>query len=221
MIKKNNILNKNSSFINLFYENRVFLAKDHSKRAALFLDRDGVVIKDKNFISNSKDVELEYGVLNLFKLLNNLDIPIIIITNQSGISRGYFGWEDYLTVSESMVNKIGEDNTLIAIYANGLHPSSPTYSWRKPSPSMILNASFTLDIDLEKSVIIGDRLSDLISGMDAGIQNLIHIKTGHGSKERKIVKNYFNNLKVPKETIFINKFSCETLNIIEKLLKYN
>ena len=223
MVLKINKLIENSNLVNFFYENRVFQSKDNLKRSAIFLDRDGVISKDKHFISNGKDVELEYGVPSLFKLSNTLNIPIIIITNQSGISRGFFTWEDYMDVTKAMLNKVKVSNTLIAIYANGSGPNAPSFSWRKPSPNMILNASLTLDIDLKKSLIIGDRLSDLIAGLDAGISTLIHIKTGHGLKERDKVKEYFNNINPQNnlEPIFIDNFSNKSLKIIENILKDN
>ena len=73
----------NSHLINLFYENKFFFSQNNEARPALFLDRDGVVIKEKHFISNKKDVELETGIRDLFEILNKIGIPIIIITNQS------------------------------------------------------------------------------------------------------------------------------------------
>ena len=110
---------------------------------------------------------------------------------------------------------------MIAIFANGLGPGAPLHSWRKPSPLMIQNASFNLKIDLSKSIIIGDRLTDLISGLNSGIINLIHVKTGHGMSEQKKIENYFDKLsdEEAKKPIFINNFSEESLKIIEKIIK--
>jgi len=221
MISKLYELSNTSNFVNFFYSNKLFFSESGNLRPAIFLDRDGVVIKDKHFISLRKDVELEFGVNNLFSLANSLNIPVIIITNQSGISRGLFNWDDYLQVTEEMVKQINIDNSLIAIFANGLGPDAPLHSWRKPSPLMIQNASFNLKIDLSKSIIIGDRLTDLISGLNSGIINLIHVKTGHGISERKKIENYFDKLseKETKKPIFINNFSEESLKIIEKIIK--
>ena len=144
----------NGHHINFFYNNKVFLPKDNKLRPALFLDRDGVIIKEKHYISKATDVELENGINDLIYLANILQLPIVIITNQSGISRKITKWDDYFKVTEKMLNLINEDNTIIAIYANGLSEESPIYSWRKPSPSMILNAANYLKLDLSKSLVV-------------------------------------------------------------------
>ena len=89
-------------------------------RPAIFLDRDGLIIKDCNYISEPKDVILEIGVKKFFREANSLKIPIIIVTNQSGISRGIFDWDSYGLITEKMMEYIGPNNSIIGIYANGL-----------------------------------------------------------------------------------------------------
>ena len=153
------------------------------------------------------------------------ELPIVIVTNQSGIARGYFTWDNYIKITDCLIKKLIVKNSLIAIYANGLDNNAPHFSWRKPSPSMILNASFALNLDLSKSIIIGDRLSDLISAFKAGIKNYIHIKTGHGLAERAKVNNYFNDL-IKKEAnlnepLFIDQFDKLSLNKILNIIKKN
>ena len=83
----------------------------------------------------------------------------IVITNQSGIFRGYFNWTDYENVTMKMIDLIGTPSSIKAIYANGSAPNSvlSTDSWRKPSPNMILNAAFEFNVDIENSILIGDR----------------------------------------------------------------
>ena len=68
-----------------------------------FLDRDGVIIKEKNYIKNPNDVELIPGIKKVIQYLNTVNYKIIIITNQSGIERKYFGWDEYLSVTEQMI----------------------------------------------------------------------------------------------------------------------
>ena len=185
----------NGHHINFFYNNKVFLPKKNKARPALFLDRDGVIIKEKHFISKPSDVELEEGMSDLIDLANILQLPIVIITNQSGIARKITKWDDYFQVTEKMLTLIHPQNTLIAIYANGLGADSPNFSWRKPSPAMILNAANFLKLDLSRSLLIGDRLSDLTSGLNAGLLNFFHLSTGHGSGEREEVKRFFSQEK--------------------------
>ena len=190
----------NGHHINFFYNNKVFLPKENKTRPALFLDRDGVIIKEKHFISKPSDVELEDGMSDLIELANMLQLPIVIITNQSGIARKITKWDDYFQVTEKMLALINPENTLIAIYANGLGVDSPNYSWRKPSPEMILNAANFLKIDLSRSLLIGDRLSDLTSGVNAGLLNFFHLRTGHGNAEREEVKRFFSKDKYSDST---------------------
>ena len=163
------------------------------KRSGLFLDRDGVIIKDIHYIKDPKNVILEKGALKLIKHANKLGWLIIIITNQSGISRGYFGWEEYYLVTKKIISLLGTPNPISAIYANGLGPDASLDSWRKPSPKMINFAAEDLYIDLSKSILIGDRLSDIKSGYNAGVKTLIHTQSGHGKKERLAVIKEFES----------------------------
>lgn len=207
----------NSHLINLFYENKLFSSHDNNARPALFLDRDGVVIKEKHFISNKKDVELENGISDLFELLNKIGVPIIIITNQSGIAKGLFTWEEYLNVTEKMLSLINKQNSLIAIYSNGLNSTKNENTWRKPNPDMLFNASHTLNIDLSRSALIGDRLTDLIAGIKAGIPYLVHTKTGHGNSDRiKVLKYFSAEMKYGKiQPKLVDEIDAETLKNIK------
>jgi len=206
----------NGHHINFFYNNKVFLPKENKARPALFLDRDGVIIKEKHFISKPSDVELEDGMSDLIDLANMLQLPIVIITNQSGIARKITKWDDYFQVTEKMLSLIHPQNTLIAIYANGLGVDSPNFSWRKPSPEMILNAANFLKLDLSRSLLIGDRLSDLTSGLNAGLLNFFHLSTGHGNAEREEVKKFFSQDKFSDsiKIRYIDKLGEELLHDI-------
>ena len=174
--------------------------KDHnlSKRRknfnkAIFFDRDGVLIKDAHYIKNSKYVSLIKGAREILSHTNNLGYLNIIITNQSGISRNFFTWEDYERVTFRMLSIINMPECITAIYANGEGPNdlNSDESWRKPNPNMIIKASQDFNIDLSKSFLIGDRLSDIQAGYKAGLRNLVHVLTGHGQDERKkVIENY-------------------------------
>ena len=160
---------------------------------AIFFDRDGVLIKDENYIKSSKYVSLMKGAIEILKHTNNLGYLNIIVTNQSGISRNYFTWEDYEKVTISMLKMINIPDLISAIYANGEVPNEikSDKSWRKPNPNMIIKASKDFNIDLSKSFLIGDRLSDIQAGNKAGLKNLVHVLTGHGKNERKqVIENH-------------------------------
>ena len=173
---------------------------------AIFYDRDGVLIEDKHYIKDPKDVFLLNGVIDILSQSKRLGYMNIIITNQSGISRKIFTWEDYEKVTNKMLAVIKGKNLVDAIYANGEGPNylKNNESWRKPNPNMIFQASKDFNIDLSKSILIGDRLSDITSGAKAGINNLYHVLTGHGSNERDLVIEKYCNSKKKFTLNFIN-----------------
>ena len=159
-------------------------------KPCLFLDRDGVLIKDCNYIKDEKQVILEVGVFDLINRAIKANWLIVVITNQSGISRGFLSWNNYKNITNKMISLFQKPNPFAAIYANGLGPNADINSWRKPSPEMINQAVRDLPIDINKSILIGDRISDLEAGLNAKIPMLFHVKTGHGKEERKkILKN--------------------------------
>ncbi len=160
------------------------------KKPALFLDRDGVVIQDRNYISNPDDVELMPGAFDLLTYAFNFGWEVVLVTNQSGISRGLLTWNDYGLVTARMLELLGQPCPISAIYANGYGPDAPRDSWRKPSPSMVLAAVNDLSLDVSQSILIGDRCSDLLAGARAGISSVIHVMTGHGSDERSLIKKH-------------------------------
>ena len=160
-------------------------------RGALFLDRDGVVIEDVHYIKSSRDVQVCAGAADLVRYCNQIDLPVVIITNQSGIGRGYFTWSDYDRVTQRMIELLGDYAKITAIYANGYGPSHKPATWRKPSCGMVLAAAKDLHLDVASSILIGDRLSDIQCGCSAGIKSLVHVKTGKGDAERELVDKWW------------------------------
>lgn len=204
----------NNKEITILYCNP-FLKESISKsRSALFLDRDGVIIKDTGYISKAKDVSLELGIKNILKNAFQLNIPVIIVTNQSGISRGYYSWDDFDKVNKRMFQLIGEPSPIVGIYANShLHLSKD--NWRKPNPGMILSAAKKFQINLKKSILIGDRHSDMIAGCKSGIKTLVHVRTGHGKQE------YNNILEYCKDGYFLADNMKSKIIFYENLLKFS
>lgn len=163
-------------------------------KPALFLDRDGVVIHDRHYISNPCDVTLIHGISDLILAANKAGFRVVIVTNQSGISRGFFSWNDYERVTERMLELLGSAAQPSAIYANGYGPDSLKSSWRKPNDGMLISAAQDLSLDLRKSLLIGDRLSDMQAGFSARIKAIIHVLTGHGFTERDSVSSWWSSL---------------------------
>ncbi len=195
--------------MNLNNLSELIFRNNKCKKPALFLDRDGVLIKDCHYISNSDDVVLEKGSKGLVRFAYDQGWIIVIVSNQSGISRKILSWENYFDITNKMISLFGAPNPFNAIYANSEVPNSKTIYWRKPSPNMILRAAKILNIDLKNSIIIGDRKSDILAGINSGIKLLVHTKTGHGALEREEVIKIKNEIKKYNKVKFItiNDFS--------------
>ena len=201
---------KNKSKI--IFEENIFL-NNHYSTSAVFLDRDGVLIEDCHYIKSPKDVRLCPGVKDFIRFFNKKSVPIVIVTNQSGISKEYLSWSDYQKVTEKLISLIGEPNPITAIYANSYTSASPEKNWRKPNPNMILQASNDLNIDLKRSILIGDRETDLEAGFRANIPTVFHVLTGHGKKERKaIMDKYFNRSIINRGVNYGKIIYLDTLN---------
>jgi len=188
----------------------------NEKKPALFLDRDGVLIKECHYISSVNQVEIENGARKLVRFAYDYGWHIIVVSNQSGISRNKISWDDYFQVTNKMISLFGNPNPFSAIYANSQGPNTKFKNWRKPSPNMILRATELFNIDIDKSIIIGDRLTDIIAGINSGIKLLVHTKTGHGMKEKIKLNNFISNNKTNKELKFIkikNLFEFPLKNI--------
>ena len=203
------------TFINSARLNHVSKIKN-----CLFLDRDGVMIKDCNYISDPEDVEIMPGLKDILKYASNSGWLIVVVTNQSGISRGYFNWDNFEAVNSRMFSLISKSCKIDAIYANGYGPNEVSDNWRKPNPQMLFEAAKDLKINLSKSVIIGDRLSDIRAGISAGLKMIIHLETGHGLKERgKVIKYMKENMvqtsKSKKLPFMFDKFNYKILMLRE------
>ena len=175
----------------LSVEQRLLLRLPHpAPRPALFLDRDGVLIEDRHHLSDPAQVAICPGVENLLALAHQHNFAVVVVTNQSGIARGFFDWDAYERVTDRLLALLGPNAPIAAIYANGHGPDAPSSSWRKPSPAMLQAAAADLNLDLSRSLLIGDRLTDLQAGARAGLPFLWHVLTGHGVNERPAVEQW-------------------------------
>jgi D,D-heptose 1,7-bisphosphate phosphatase len=153
---------------------------------ALFLDRDGVLNKEVNYLSDPKDFQLLDGTIEALKILKKKGYLLIVVTNQSGIARGYFT-EEILNAIHDKMKKILESNEIFLddiIYC----PHHPKFTGecdcRKPKPGMIFQARDKYNIDLDNSFMVGDTLKDIKAGKNAGCKTIL-VLTGHGLKERE------------------------------------
>lgn len=139
------------------------------KRPALFLDRDGVLNIDHGYVFRVADFEPVEGVFDALRLAAQRGYLLIVVTNQSGIGRGYFTQADYEILEAHIRRSFADEGVeLDAIYHCPHHPDDGC-DCRKPSPGMILRAAREYDIDLVTSVMIGDKESDAEAARAAGI----------------------------------------------------
>lgn len=138
---------------------------------ALFLDRDGVINVEKDYLYKKEDFEFIDGIIDLCKYYISNGYIICIITNQSGIARGYYTENDFLNLTAWMCNEFkSRDIKINKVYYCPHHPSiTGECSCRKPNSGMLLQAQNDFDIDLSKSIIIGDKERDIQAGLNIGV----------------------------------------------------
>jgi len=162
-------------------------------KKALFLDRDGVINVEKHYLYKKEDVEFIDGIFELCQFFQDLGYLIIVVTNQSGIARGYYSEEDFENLTQWMIEKFKENGVLISkVYHCPHHPDiSGECQCRKPKAGMLLEAQKEFDIDLKHSIMVGDKERDIEAGINAGISEtyLFNEKENiSNTKATKIVK---------------------------------
>lgn len=143
-------------------------------KPALFLDRDGVINLEKNYVYKIDDFEFVYGIFKLCRIYQDRGFKIVVVTNQAGIARGLYSENDFLKLCEWMTSRFEDHGVVIEkVYYCSHHPEfTGECNCRKPSPGMILQASEDIGINLSKSVLIGDKVTDLEAGLAAGLPSL-------------------------------------------------
>ena len=157
----------------------------------IFLDRDGVINKEINYLHKIDDFEFIDGIFNACQHFQSLGYKIIIITNQSGIYRGYYTENDYQKVTQWMLDQFKQKNINILDVFHCPHGPNSTCDCRKPKPGMFLKAKAKHNTDMKKSWLIGDKEVDIIAANAAGITNTILVKTGHRIDESNSKANFF------------------------------
>jgi len=161
-------------------------------RVALFLDRDGVINVEKNYLHKIEDFEFIEGIFELCKKYEALGYAIVIVTNQSGIAREYYSEEDFEVLSTWMQERFkSEGINVTAIYHCPHHPDiSGTCSCRKPEPGMILDAAQKYDLDLKNSLLVGDSERDITAAHRAGIpETYLFSEEATKSEATKIIRS--------------------------------
>ena len=160
---------------------------------AIFLDRDGTVNHDTGYVKNPQEVYLLEGVAEgIRKLKDYFGFKIVVISNQAGVSKGLMTIQDVLAVNDKINELLRDSETSIdAFYFCPFHPDydpPEKAKCRKPSPFMILKAAEELKLNLDKSYMIGDKVSDVEAGVNAEIKT-VFITAGAAKDEISILHN--------------------------------
>jgi D-glycero-D-manno-heptose 1,7-bisphosphate phosphatase len=149
---------------------------------AVFLDRDGTLIAEKNYLCRVEDVEIFPGAGGALKKLSDAGCKLFIVSNQSGVGRGYFTLAEVGRVNEHLARELARDGVRFEkIYIAPEAPDQPSRG-RKPSPQFLFDARDKFDLDLAESFMIGDKFMDLECGWNAGVKKSILVRTGYGAE---------------------------------------
>lgn len=149
---------------------------------AVFLDRDGTIIEEKQYLCDPEKVVVFPGAGLALRRLREAGFKLIIVSNQAGVGRGYFTMREVEAVNARLLAELGREGvTFDRIYVAPEAPGQPSRA-RKPSPQFLLDARDEFGLDLARSYIIGDKLIDLECGWNAGIGKSLLVRTGYGAK---------------------------------------
>lgn len=154
----------------------------------ILLDRDGTINIEKDYLYKIEDFEYEYGVIEALKIFQEKGFKLAVITNQSGIGRGYYSEEEFLQLTSFMENDLKKNGITIEktfycphhIDGTGIYKTE--CDCRKPGTLLFEKAIHELDIDTKNSYMLGDKVSDLIPAEKLGIKP-VFLKTGHGREK--------------------------------------
>jgi D-glycero-D-manno-heptose 1,7-bisphosphate phosphatase len=184
-------------------------------KPAVFLDRDGVVIEDTHYVRTIDQVHLVPGSAEAIAELNRAGWPVVIVTNQAGIARGLFSIETMKKIHEHVAELLhGHGARIDGFYFCPHHPEGevPEYRrecvCRKPKSGMLLQAAQELNLDLARSWLIGDRVTDLEAGSTVGCRTVL-VRTGHGS--------LVNPIELDRESLKLELISASLSDAMIKL----
>ena len=143
------------------------------KTKAVFLDRDGVINVDHGYVYKIEDFEFVDGIFDELKRYKEEGYIFIVVTNQSGIGRGYYKEEEFLKLTDYMIAEFRKKGIEIKKVYHCPHTPDEGCECRKPKPGMLLKAMDEFNIDMKNSVMIGDKKSDMEAGECAGVGKLV------------------------------------------------
>ena len=163
--------------------------RNQVRRPALFLDRDGVINEDHGYVHRVEDFHFIQGIFDLVRMAHAESMLVVVVTNQAGIGRGYYTEAQYLGLTNWMLQRFEDEGApLNAVYFCPYHPEHGIGRFkresadRKPGPGMILQAQRDHDIDLSRSVLIGDSSRDIQAARAAGVGTAVLFKPDNSSQ---------------------------------------
>ncbi|MDD5285539.1 MAG: D-glycero-beta-D-manno-heptose 1,7-bisphosphate 7-phosphatase [Desulfuromonadaceae bacterium] len=163
-------------------------------KRAVFLDRDGTINVEKDYLFEVKDFEFIPGATEAIRLLNGAGYFVVVVSNQSGVARGYYTEEDVELLHRHIADELQKSGARVDAWMfcphhpDGRGSYSLPCSCRKPLPGMLLEAAHRHDIDLRGSVMVGDKLADIAAGMSAGCRTFL-VRTGYGADQESLVSS--------------------------------
>jgi D-glycero-D-manno-heptose 1,7-bisphosphate phosphatase len=156
-------------------------------RPALFLDRDGTLIEEVNYLASPDQVRLIPGAAEAVRRVNAAGVPVVVVTNQAGVARGYFPEERVAEVHAHLSRVLAAEGARVDAYyycphhaEAGVGPYRVACHCRKPKPGMLLTAAAEMSVDLSRSWMVGDKLCDVRAGAAAGCRTVL-VRTGYGA----------------------------------------
>jgi D-glycero-D-manno-heptose 1,7-bisphosphate phosphatase len=156
-------------------------------RPAVFLDRDGVLVEEVGYLHKVEEIAMIPSAAAAVARLNEARVPVIVVTNQAGIGRGFYTWADFEEV-QSSIEACLKPGVIDGVWACGYHAEGgigdlkQDHPWRKPHPGMLFDAAQVMGIDLSRSWLVGDKVLDIECAIQAGLSGAILVRTGYGAE---------------------------------------
>jgi D-glycero-D-manno-heptose 1,7-bisphosphate phosphatase len=162
------------------------MVPDATRQPAAFIDRDGVINEEREYVHRPEDFHVLPGVIHGLRRLQEDGYVLVVVTNQAGIARGLYSEADFQRLTDHMRSVLSAQGVqLAAVYHCPHHPTAGQGVWRtacecrKPAPGMLIAAANTLKLSLKASVLVGDKRSDIEAGRRAGVAACVLVQSGH------------------------------------------